>query len=293
MTAALPWSAPPPETVRAEPTGWRETSDQPRVRGAWRAPDPRAPGTAPLRGMPRSMPPRSLGQTLVNGGPAKTMRLDMQNVRLLRIRAESASETLRVAPPIGESRTDDGPRKQLEAGYNPGAQQEAESLQGACPLRSGTPSPRPTDRALHSVRRALLGGPTRSLSTPVQQRGRSRSDASEPCATRIRACAGTHERIASEPVPPPRARIRRENGHETAFWHGIRHANERLPEKPQVARIGRADAPRFRPDSVPERGFMAISDAFLCRTKIDIGRAGPPSGTYINFPSRRAGPPKH
>ena len=38
-----------------------------------------------------------------------------------------------------------------------------------------------------------------------------------------------------------RARIRRENGHETAFWHGIRHINERLPEKPQVARIGRAD----------------------------------------------------
>ena len=116
-------------------------------------------------------------------------------------------------PPIGESRTDDGPRKQLEAGYNPGAQQEAESLQGACPLRSGTPSPRPTDRALHSVRRALLGGPTRSLSTPVQQRGRSRSDASEPCATRIRACAGTHERIASEPVPP----LVRESGAKMAM----------------------------------------------------------------------------
>ena len=80
-----------------------------------------------------------------------------------------------------------------------------------------------------------------------------------------------------------RARIRRENGHETAFWHGIRHINERLPEKPQVARIGRADAPRFRPDSVPERGFVAISDAFLCRTKIDIGQAGPPSGAYINL----------
>ena len=98
MTAALPWSAPPPETVRAEPTGWRETSDQPRVRGAWSAPDPRIPGTAPLRGMPRSTPPHSLGQTLVNDGSAKTMRLDMQNVRLLRIRAESAPETVRVAP---------------------------------------------------------------------------------------------------------------------------------------------------------------------------------------------------
>lgn len=104
MTAALPWSAPPPETVRAEPTGWKGTSDQPRARGAWRTPDPRAPGIAPLRGMPRSMPPRSLGQTLVNGGPAKTMRLDMQNVRLLRIRAESASETLRVAPPQSANR---------------------------------------------------------------------------------------------------------------------------------------------------------------------------------------------
>ena len=80
-----------------------------------------------------------------------------------------------------------------------------------------------------------------------------------------------------------RARIRRENGHETAFWHGIRHINERLPEKPQVARIGRADTPRFQPDSVPERGFVAISDAFLCRTKIDIGQSGPPSGAYINL----------
>src|SRR5699024_4832778 len=148
-------------------------------------------------------------------------------------------------PPIGESRTDDGPRKQLEAGYNPGAQQEAESLQGACPLRSGTPSPRPTDRALHSVRRALLHGTTRYLPTPVQPKRRSRSDSSQPCATRMWACAVTHERSSSGPVPPPRARIRRENGHETAFWHGIRHANERLPEKPQVARIGRADAPRF------------------------------------------------
>ena len=194
-------------------------------------------------------------------------------------------------PPIGESRTDDGPREQLEAGNNPGSRQEVESLQGACPLRSGTPNPRPTDGALHSVRRVLLGGPTRSLSIPVQQRGRSRSDTSEPCTARIRACAGTHERIASESVSSVResgAKMATKPRSGTEFVMGM----SSLPEKPQVARISRADAPRFRPDSVPERGFVAISDAFLCRTKIDIGQAGPPSGAYINFPSRRAGPPK-
>lgn len=200
MTAALPWSAPPPETVRAEPAGWKGTSDQPRARGAWRTPDPRAPGTAPLRGMPRSMPPRSLGQTLVNGGPAKTMRLDMQNVRLLRIRAESASETFRVAPQSANREPMMGLASSWKPATIPEHSGKLNHCRGACPLRSGTPNPRPTDRALHSVRRALLGGPTRSLSTPVQQRGRSRSDASEPCATRIRACAGTHERIASESV---------------------------------------------------------------------------------------------
>ena len=178
-------------------------------------------------------------------------------------------------PPIGESRTDDGPREQLEAGNNPGSRQEVESLQGACPLRSGTPNPRPTDGALHSVRRVLLGGPTRSLSIPVQQRGRSRSDTSEPCTARIRACAGTHERIASESVSSVResgAKMATKPRSGTDFVMGMRGGKS--------------------PQSVPERGFVAISDAFLCRTKIDIGQAGPPSGAYINFPSRRAGPPK-
>ena len=61
----------------------------------------------------------------------------------------------------------------------------------------------------------------------------------------------------SPPSFPPRARIRRENGHGTAFWHGIRHAKGCLPGKPQVAQIGQAGAARFRADSVPELGLLA------------------------------------
>ena len=51
------------------------------------------------------------------------------------------------------------------------------------------------------------------------------------------------------------------SGHQTEFWHGIRHAKGCLPGKPQVAQIGQAGAARFRADSAPERGLVAISGA--------------------------------
>ena len=54
------------------------------------------------------------------------------------------------------------------------------------------------------------------------------------------------------------------SGHQTAFWHGIRHAKGCLLGKPQVAQIGQAGAARFRADSVPERGSVSISGAKSC-----------------------------
>ena len=84
-----------------------------------------------------------------------------------------------------------------------------------------------------------------------------------------------HPLCALPPPLPPRARIRSENGHQTEFWHGIRHAKGCLPGKPQVAQIGQAGAARFRADSVPERGLVARNreraDMEGCRLRKVLG----------------------
>ena len=215
MTAALPWSAPPLEAVRAEPTGWRETSDQPRVRGARRAPDPRAPGTAPLRGMPRSTPRIVWVRRLSTMAQQRRCALICKTSDCYGFGPNRPLKPFALPPPIGESRTDDGPREQLEAGNNPGSRQEVESLQGACPLRSGTPNPRPTD-----------GGPPQR---PTGLARRADPVSVDPGSTRgtfalghVRTMHGPHSgmrrnaRADRVRIRLLRARIRRENGHETA-----------------------------------------------------------------------------
>ncbi len=126
---------------------------------------------------------------------------------------------------------------------------------------------RPTGGILRSVGRALPGGPAWPLPIPVQQRGRSRLDASGPRAARIRARAGTRGQAAfGPPVPcfPPHARIRRENGHETALWHenGSKSGCARLAD---LHDLGFSQYPPLRmTNSVPERGFVSISGAKSC-----------------------------